>query len=269
MRYRSPAALVVLLALAPATSLAEDAPVVARVAEHDRRGADLFARGEYEAAIQELEAAERLLPASERSLNLAVCHDRLGRAEQAIALYQQVLDSEQADEALRGYAADRIAVLRAARRGSATERPAGTAPELFEPEPVAREGRPGVRPRRVTPAAVYAMVGVTAAAGVAMAVLAGLAYSEQRELDDLTAAADPESTSAEQWEVERQQAVAIRSRGLELATAADVMIGVTSAAALVTVVLAAVAEWHPPAGRARAEMGLAASPGRLAVAGRF
>ena len=46
--------------------------------EHDRRAGELFESGELEQALHEMQAAQRLLPATARVYNIAVCQDQLG-----------------------------------------------------------------------------------------------------------------------------------------------------------------------------------------------
>lgn len=59
-----------------------------RAAEHYRHGQDLYAGGEYEAAIQEFLAAYCLVPVPEALFNMAQAYERLVDYERAVNLFQ-------------------------------------------------------------------------------------------------------------------------------------------------------------------------------------
>src|SRR5262249_42906804 len=59
-----------------------------RAAEHYRHGQDLYAGGEYEAAIPEFLAAYCLVPVPEAIFNMAQAYERLVDYEHAVALFE-------------------------------------------------------------------------------------------------------------------------------------------------------------------------------------
>jgi Tfp pilus assembly protein PilF len=66
-----------------------------RVHDFNEDGAHLFARGEYDHALEEFQAALMLQPSNPQVLfNLAQCHDRLGHTRQAEQTYREVLQTE-------------------------------------------------------------------------------------------------------------------------------------------------------------------------------
>ena len=120
----------------------------------------------YDEALREFREAYRLSPRPALLYNQATALDRLGRSEEAIALYQVYLDTDQ-DSPFHGEITERVAALRAAQNTDASE---GSAPpESAEPsglEPVTDGGVP-------TSAIIsFAISGALLAAAVTTGVLA-------------------------------------------------------------------------------------------------
>ncbi len=110
--------------------------------EHYQRGNQLYQSGDYRGAIREFAEADRLAPSPILGFNIALCHDRMGNADEAIRRYREYLkavpkaDNRAAVEA----SIERLEAARgAAKEGtSATE---GAANEGTE-EPGAEAGTP-------------------------------------------------------------------------------------------------------------------------------
>jgi tetratricopeptide (TPR) repeat protein len=204
----------------------------------DRSAAERYERGEMEAALADLEAAQRLLPASSRVYNIARCHDRLGHVTEAVAHYERYIALDDTSGEHRRLALERLEALRAQvlsprspGDGDGGDGRTTTTTSTTLPEEPARDSR-----GRVPPAVFYALLGVTAASGVALAVTGGLALQRQREF--------------EQTAVDSADGDELRERGEPLALAADVLIGVTAAAGLATLIVAIFTRWRGEAPRA-------------------
>ncbi len=95
----------------------------------------------YDEALREFQEAYRLSPRPALLYNQASALDRLERVEEAIALYQLYVDTDQ-DSPLRPEILERIAALRTAQNTSADE--GSTSPEVTEPgEPESNGHRSG------------------------------------------------------------------------------------------------------------------------------
>jgi tetratricopeptide (TPR) repeat protein len=213
----------------------------ALVQAHDERAAELFEAGDWAGALVELQAAQRLLPATPRVYNMAVCHERLGHRDEAIALYRRFVDLQDAQ-------ADRV--LRAEERLGELEEQSAV-PELGGPGPGeahATDAAPVAPPsrRRLRPAAFYALLGATLAIGATATVTGSvaLAWHDERE-------------SIAQGEPGRDEHL---EDGPRLAHATDALIGVGAALAVATLVVGLFTRFRdleprPGAGRLRPALG--------------
>ncbi len=61
--------------------------------KHYQRGSQLYQGGDYEGAIREFRAADKLAPAPLLLYNIALSYDRLGRVDEAIEHYRKYLDA--------------------------------------------------------------------------------------------------------------------------------------------------------------------------------
>jgi hypothetical protein len=124
--------------------------------------------------------------------------------------------------------------------------------------------KPPPPPERAIPVAAWVMLGVTGAVGVATGVMGGLALSARGELDDALATLPGNKTTIEDAQTKTQS----------FAITTDVLIGVTVAAAVTTVVLFVV-DFGPDDAEARpsasgvSEASLHVTPGGLSFGGRF
>lgn len=250
------------LFLLPASARSEEGTDIEEVMRHDQSAMEHFAAEEYGAAVGEFRAAQRLMPATNRLYNIALCEDRLGNLEQALELYRQYLGEPDALSDVRRTARDRIAAIQAelaARRepletgggGSAVEAGGG---EGSGPEP---GPEPTVPERRgLPPVAFYTTLGLTVASGIALTVLGAITLDRHDEFLTLPSQDDP-------------RALPLQEEGRQLALATDVMIGVTSVAAAAAVVLAIFTRWGPSPSSGGQARGLTLAPvagGGLAAA---
>ena len=79
------------LALLPAVARAQDAVPAGSARQHHDRGRELFARGQYEEALEELRQAERLEPSPELAHDLALVYEKLDFCREAIEAYRRWL----------------------------------------------------------------------------------------------------------------------------------------------------------------------------------
>lgn len=127
------------------------------------------------------------------------------------------------------------------------------------PPPDPEDPKPKPPPEREIPAAAWAMLGVTGAAGVATGVMGGLALSARGELDDALGTLPGNKTTIEDAQKKTQT----------FAITTDVLIGVTVAAAATTVILFAV-DFGPAEPEAAAPTtSLHVTPGGLTWSGSF
>src|SRR5262245_26562461 len=97
-------AAIAVLALAPVTARAEpDRAARARAAAHVKQGKAFFQIGDFDHAIAEYQAALDLSAEPSLIFNIALCHDRANRPEQALDAFRSFLervpDGAVADEA--------------------------------------------------------------------------------------------------------------------------------------------------------------------------
>ena len=221
----------VCVVLRPAVAVAEEEETLARVMAHDERARELFEAESFAEALAEMRAAQELMPATARLYNMARCEEGLGNIEAAMALYREFIAAEDAPGERRTRALERLEALDdhggeepPAQPGGSdgAEDGAGAGPGEGEgPEPPpAGEGAPS----GLAPTAFHATLGVTAAAGAALLALGVTALVLDAEFDELYR--------------EDQRAMELEDTGGSIALAANVMIGVTAAAAAATLLLA-------------------------------
>src|SRR5262245_38010267 len=75
------------------------------------KGSEYYAAKSYEKAIEEFEAARRVMPAPEIDFNIARCLDRLERFQEAIVAYERYLGAAK-DAADAAEVRERVGVLR-------------------------------------------------------------------------------------------------------------------------------------------------------------
>jgi hypothetical protein len=110
---------------------------IARARARYSRGEQLFDAGNYRGAITEFSAAEKLAPSPINGFNIALCHERLGEVDQALAGYRAYLRALP-DASNRAAVEARIQALEArrdaqpaatAKTGPANERARETSPK--------------------------------------------------------------------------------------------------------------------------------------------
>ena len=112
---------------------------------HYQRGNQLFQSGDYNGAIREFAAADRLAPSPLLGFNIALCHDRLGQTDEALRRYREYLKAVP-------NASNRAAVEDSIRRLSSATKPAKPAPEPAKPDPPAVEADSPASPQGEAPA---------------------------------------------------------------------------------------------------------------------
>ena len=227
---------ILLVVLFSRSARAEEAALVERARVLDESARVLFEHEDYQGALEQLEQAQELLPAPTRLYNMARCYEHLGLLDRAINLYQQYVDSGDLDAMMRGRATERIEWLLGEQQRQ-TE------------QPQVSEGTSGRR--RLTSAAFYAALGVTAASAVTMTVLGAITLARESDYD-----AGRVDGCAE-----------ARDQGQHLALSTDVFLGVMAAGAVATLVLGLFTDFS---GRSRqgsrlAIRGLGFSPSGLRV----
>jgi len=217
----------VALALAPGRARAQEATEAERARAHDVRAAELYEAGDFGRALMELGSAQDLAPSPARVFEMARCQEARGNREAAMQLYRAVAGNEEVPPALRARARERQESLRAA---SEAEGPEAGGQQIIEyvtaPTEAAQRGG-------ISPAAFYSMLGVTAASGIALTVLSVVLTMDHAEFEELA------------WDCEgdTREAEDLQARGRAMALTADVLMGVTSAAAVTTIVLAIFTRW--------------------------
>lgn len=201
--------------ITPLAATAQSEAQLELVREHDERGRLLFEDGDYEAALGEMQTAQELLPAAPRLYNMAVCEERLGRLERALALYLRFVESEDVPEERRMRAEQQIGALRAEL----------AATQNIEPIPATPE-----EDHALSPVPFYSMLGATLVSGLTLAILGGTTASRHSEYQALEVG-DP--TARELWD-----------EGRSLAIATNIFIGITAACALTAAVLAFFTRWQ-------------------------
>lgn len=224
------------------TAAAEEASGAAGVLDEEARA--LFDAGDYAGALDRLLRAQALLPATPRYYNLARCRELLGQLEDAIDGYEQFISRDDADAEMRGRAVERIEWLRRelarrADRPDTDDGPEGGA------VPSPRQGR-----RRLRPPAFWALLATTAASGLTMAILGGVTLAREQAFGE----GDVANCSDAQDD------------GRRLAAATDALLGVTAAAAAVTLVLGLLTDFS---GAARLSIDAGPDHAALVLAGRL
>lgn len=177
-----------------------------REESYDSSAREAFDRGDYRQALEALNAAQDVSPATARLYNMAQCHEGLGEDEQAIELYQQYLVARDALEGRRRIARQRIE--RLSDRG------------VQSPTPEAPPRQDTLRPLRV---AFYSLVGVTSVLTLGFGVLGGVTLARHEEF-----------VSFYQEDPSVQD---LSSQGSSLALATDVVLGLSIVSAVVTLVV--------------------------------
>src|SRR5262245_43180338 len=88
---------VVALAQAPVARAGDD-PDLEIAQRRFTKGSQYYVAKDYARAIEEFEAARRVMPAPEIDYNIARCHDRLEHFREAIAAYERYLASKPSKE---------------------------------------------------------------------------------------------------------------------------------------------------------------------------
>jgi tetratricopeptide (TPR) repeat protein len=240
----------------PASAQERDVDREAAAQARDERATALFQTGDYAGALAEMQAAQEILPATPRVYNMAVCHERLGHQEEAIALYQRFIDLQdaQADRVRR--AQERLGELdrqpavpdlgSEVHAAQEPDRPPRVAPPEVAPPRVAP---PQVAPsrRRLRPVVFYALLGSTLAIAATATVTGAVALDWHFEHDELGAGSNRRSE--------------LEQKGPPLAYATDGLIAVAAAGAVATLVVGLLTDFHghdgaaPTAGRVRLVLG--------------
>ncbi|HEY0987731.1 MAG TPA: hypothetical protein VGD80_11795 [Kofleriaceae bacterium] len=198
-----------------------------KAAAHFKQGQAFFQVGDYDHALVEYQAALDLSAEPSLVFNIALCHDRANRPEQALDAFRHFLelapDSAVADEAREDIArltpiVEKIRTERAERaeqaRLRAEEARRTDAAQRVEPPPAPR---PPSRPPSRAPLYVMAAGAAIAAGGGVMHLLAW------RARDQAAHAPDADTHFARRDTLERDRAIAI---GAYAAGAATIAIGV-------------------------------------------
>lgn len=207
-----------LLCSTPAFAEIGDAETAARAL--DRQASTLFDAGEYEEALDRMESAQRILPNSVRIYNIAVCHERLGNFSGAIINYQRFVEQDDVPEARRLRALERIDRLE-----SQLDIP--DEPVFFDAS-FGLEAERGDR-HRLSPSIFYSLLGVTIASGLGIIITGAVALSHQSDFErTVLGTADGDS---------------IRDMGEPWVVACNVLIGITSVAAVATLIVGLFTRW--------------------------
>lgn len=70
---------------------ADDDPTLAEAKDLNRQGLAILNAGDVERALQLFQASRNVLPAAKNTANVAICLDRLGRYDEALAMYEELL----------------------------------------------------------------------------------------------------------------------------------------------------------------------------------
>jgi hypothetical protein len=150
----------VLSAPPPARAAPKADPVMTAARARADHAAKLLKSGDVAGALEDYESARRLKPASAFDLGVAHCYERLGRMEDARAMYRKVLDSLDSLPADATEARERLKALQgkvdsvpapAAATAKGTAKPGSKAAAGAAKEPAARPGavaakEPAARP---------------------------------------------------------------------------------------------------------------------------
>lgn len=215
--------------------------------QHDERASELFENGDYAGALAEMEEAQDLLPATSRVYNIAVCHERLGHIDEALALFREFIVLEDAPSERRARALTRIEQIRAQRSADtdADPEPEESASEQAETG-AAVAGEPSWEDeleqapsrRRLSPGVFWGLLGATAATTLVWAITGGLSLSYRSKFEGTMQGSD------EGNDYERI------GNGLVIAT--DVFLGTSAALAVATLVVGLFTRWNTGSDDARA-----------------
>jgi tetratricopeptide (TPR) repeat protein len=214
-------ALVLLACLIPSAALAQRSDAIARARPHFEAAQQYYEDGEFALALREFRRAHELTSEPELLYNIAVCYERLGDFEEAVASLERYLANER-EVAERAAAEDRLRRLRASIAQRAELDGAAASPDPVVPEPIGAPP-PAAAPIPIAPIVVFAIAGATLIAGVALGSAAVVRHDELlAQCGDLGCSED---------RIAELNALTI---------SADVMFGVSLAAATVGLVLALV-----------------------------
>jgi len=201
--------LVILVALRPHPARSQPEPEPrAKAAAHVKQGQAFFQRGDFDRALAEYQAAFEQSAEPLLVFNIALCHDRANRPEQALVAFRRYLelapDGAVSDEAREDVArlapiVDNLTAERAAAAAAATE-------EARRRQQATARGRtppPPAEPPSRVPSYVVIAGATIAAVGVTSHVLAW------RARDRVAGAPDPDAYVASRTTFERERAVAI------------------------------------------------------------
>lgn len=211
-----------LLLCLPLDALAERSSDVDSARDLDRRAEEAFREGDHARALELMEAAQALAPATSRLYNMGVLHQRLGQDGEAIELFEEFVEAPDAPDERRERARERIEELRGE---PVTDR----VPERFGDGDSDNADPPRER-RHLSTGPFWGMVGATSALSVALLVMGAYTMSFHSQFEENKALDFSEYTV--------EQEVEDADRGHNLALATNVLIGVTAAAAVATLVLA-------------------------------
>lgn len=229
------------IVLLPSISAAQTADDEA-VEEHDRRAEALYRSADYEGALDELRAAQVQSPATFRLFNIATCLQRIEEHERALEMLRRYVDASDAittrrDEAYAAIEELEVLVLRE------TDASPAPIPTTFiteeERRDSAAEALPAA-PRRPLRTPFFAMVGVTGALTIAMTVIGAVTLVKHSNYGQLSLlAGESLENYATRWHDEQ-------TTGQRLSLVTDVLLGVTVASAIATLVLGLFALRRPP-----------------------
>lgn len=202
----------------------------------DDRASELFEVGDYAAALAEMEEAQDLLPATSRVYNIAVCHERLGHTDEALALFREFIVLEDAPSERRARALTRIEHIQAERSAAESE-PAEGDSEQVDTDVAAENGptwvdepAPGSSRQRLSPTVFWGLLGATAATTVVWAITGGLSLSYRSKFEGTMQGSD------EGDDYERV--------GHALVISTDVFLGTSAALAVATLVVGLFTRWN-------------------------
>lgn len=286
-------ALVLAMNLFASSVGAEESEELVAARLHDRRGQELFDAGDFAAALREMEAAQAVMPSTARLYNMAACNEQIGNRQAAIDLYRQFIASPDAPEGRRQRAERQLRQLEdetvgGSGGGTSTDSGDGggdgggdsgasstggdgqgdTSPDIggggATGEPWSEEqSQSGASSwQRLSPTVFYAMLGVTGAFGAALVATGVMAlvrddnfYNAQLQYEDSCSDDD------------RRELDLSRESGERYVVIANVMLGLTSAAALTTVILAVFTNWS--GGGSASRLRLSSGPGLIGLSGSF
>lgn len=238
------------------------------VRDRDERATQLFNAGSYTEALEQLLGAQALAPSTNRLYNIAACYERLNQIQRAISFYQRFVDADDAPANRIVVAQQRLNRLRASisltersvspelvdvnDAGQDVEGPAASSHAHSTEQRASRSGsgahqpigeeldenpEPSRRRRSLRPTAFYVTLAVTLATGVGMAAVGGVALSRNSVFEQMPRD-DPNLTRSD------EEVVNAHDEGRALTIATDVLLGLTCASGLATVLLAVFTNWR-------------------------